>query len=187
MSGPLPPRLVKRSKFLSLILRHQPETLHLALDAQGWTGIAALLHKAAAGRPIVREDLDQVIAGNGKKRFTVSTDGLRLRAAQGHPRPVQRELPARQPPAQLSHGTAARFLDAILTAGLRPQTRQHVHLSTDILTALSVGKRHGRTIVLAVDAGAMQVAGSHFFQADNGVWLTAAVPARFLHPLGPKA
>ncbi|MCQ4164513.1 RNA 2'-phosphotransferase [Tahibacter harae] len=188
MSEPLPPRLVKLSKFLSLILRHQPETIGLTLDAQGWADIAELLHKAAAaGRPIEREDLDQVIADNDKKRFTLSADGLRLRAAQGHSTPVQLDLPARTPPQRLYHGTATRFLDAILAEGLKPQARQHVHLSTDIATALDVGSRHGRAVVLGVDAAAMEAAGCRFFQADNGVWLTAAVPAQFLRPLDAEA
>ena len=181
MSEPLPPRLVQLSKFLSLILRHQPETIDLRLDAQGWTDIAELLQKAAAaGRPIAREDLDQVIAGNDKKRFTVSADGLRLRAAQGHSAPVQLDLPARAPPDRLYHGTATRFLHAILAEGLKPQSRQHVHLSIDIETARTVGSRHGRPVVLAVDTAAMRQQDYRFCQADNGVWLTAAVPPQFL-------
>ena len=181
MSEPLPPHLVKLSKFLSLILRHQPETIGLQLDAQGWADIAELLQKAAAtGRSMTRADLDQVIADNDKKRFTVSADGLRLRAAQGHSRPVLLELPARTPPDLLYHGTATRFLDAILAEGLTPQSRQHVHLSLDIETARTVGGRHGKPVVLTVDAATMQARGLAFFQADNGVWLTAAVPARFL-------
>lgn len=185
MSEPLPPHLVKLSKFLSLILRHQPETIGLQLDAQGWADIAELLQKAAAtGRSMTRADMDQVIAGNDKKRFTVSADGLRLRAAQGHSTPVQLELPARTPPDLLYHGTATRFLDAILAEGLKPQARQHVHLSTDSETAQQVGSRHGRAVVLVVDAAAMQAEDFSFFQADNGVWLTAAVPARFLRPAG---
>jgi putative RNA 2'-phosphotransferase len=181
VSQALPARLVKLSKLLSLVLRHKPETLALTLDEQGWVAIDVLLQQAAAaGQPIDRNDLEQVIARNDKSRFTRSADGLRLRAAQGHSLPVQLDLAPRTPPEILYHGTATRFLDAIRAEGLQPRGRNHVHLSTDSKTAREVGRRHGRAVVLAVAAAAMHAAGWMFFQAENGVWLTPAVPAQFL-------
>ncbi|WP_316163355.1 RNA 2'-phosphotransferase [Bradyrhizobium sp. SZCCHNRI20481] len=172
---------VRLSKFLSLVLRHQPDAIGLVLDAQGWAIIDDLIARAAAaGTVLSRADLEQVVATSDKKRFTVSQDGQRIRAAQGHSVAVELGLTPREPPAVLYHGTATRFVEAIMAEGLRPQSRQQVHLSWDEATAVNVGRRHGEPIVLRVDAAAMHRDRLKFFVADNGVWLTDHVPPEYL-------
>lgn len=181
MSDPLPPALVSVSKFLSLVLRHQPGLIGLSLSPQGWVPVAELLQQAAAhGKPISRDELAQVVAHNDKQRFSLSADGLQIRAAQGHSVTVELGLAAQVPPPQLYHGTATRFVASILAQGLRPQSRQQVHLSTDADTALAVGRRHGTPVVFVVDAQRMHAAGLLFHRADNGVWLTDAVAPEYL-------
>lgn len=177
-------RLVSVSKFLSLVLRHEPGLIGLSLSPQGWVPIAELLLQAAAhGKPVSREELDQIVAQNDKQRFSISDDGLQIRAAQGHSVTVELGLAALAPPPQLYHGTATRFVDAIRSQGLLPQSRQQVHLSADIDTALTVGARHGKPVVFVVDAQRMHAAGLPFYLADNGVWLTDAVAPEFLQLL----
>lgn len=177
---------VKLSKFLSLVLRHQPETIGLVLDPQGWTPVADLISKAhASGMSFSHDDLLQVVAANDKQRFTLSDDGLLIRAAQGHSVPVSLGLTPQVPPTTLFHGTATRFLASILAGGLQPQSRRQVHLSADVDTARAVGQRHGQPVILLVAAGAMHQQGFAFYQADNGVWLTDQVPPAFLSEL-PK-
>jgi putative RNA 2'-phosphotransferase len=172
------------SKFLSYVLRHAPESIGLTLDAQGWADVGDLLVKAnASGTPLDEAGLRTVVAESDKKRFTLSEDGHRIRAAQGHSVKVDLGAAPVEPPPQLFHGTATRFLDAILQEGLRPGSRQQVHLSADSATAYSVGQRHGKPAILIVDSGRMFAAGHSFFQADNGVWLTATVPATYLRPI----
>lgn len=169
------------SRFLSLVLRHKPETVGLALDSQGWVSIDELIAKSnAAGIRLDREDLLQVVETSDKKRFSVSVDGQLIRAAQGHSVAVELGLPPRQPPNLLYHGTATRFLDSILAEGLNPQSRQQVHLSNDKAVAFRVGQRHGKPVVLEIEAFHMYAKGFKFFMADNGVWLTAQVPPEFL-------
>ncbi|WP_312361665.1 RNA 2'-phosphotransferase [Agrobacterium sp.] len=169
------------SKFLSYVLRHAPESIGLALDHQGWADIADLLAKAnASGTPLDEAGLLAVVAESDKKRFTLSEDGRRIRAAQGHSVKVDLGQPPVEPPTQLFHGTATRFLDSILQQGLRPGERQQVHLSADRTTALTVGQRHGKPVVLVVDAAQMFADGCRFYLADNGVWLTDAVPFSYL-------
>lgn len=169
------------SKFLSLVLRHQPETIGLQLDEHGWAEVQQLIENAAAhGKSFSRAELLAVVAGSDKQRFTLSPDASRIRAAQGHSVKVDLGLKPTVPPPVLYHGTATRFLDSILAQGLKPQSRQQVHLSADVQTAVKVGARHGAPVVLTVAAERMQVAGFSFFQADNGVWLTDQVPAEFL-------
>lgn len=172
-------RAVKVSKYLSKHLRHQPEAIGLTLDEAGWVEIDALTTAAAAhGFRFTREELDHVVAVNDKKRFAV--DGSRIRASQGHSVEVDLGLPPATPPAYLYHGTVARHLDAIRAEGLRPMDRHDVHLSSDRGTATRVGARRGRPVVLPVDAGAMHRDGHVFRVSANGVWLTQAVPPRYL-------
>ncbi|MFG3095186.1 RNA 2'-phosphotransferase [Streptomyces sp. NPDC048202] len=178
-------RTVKVSKYLSKHLRHQPERIGLTLDPAGWVEIDTLLAAAAAhGFVVTRAELDHVVAVNDKRRFAVE-DG-RIRASQGHSVEVALGLPPATPPPCLYHGTVARSLDAIRAEGLRPMNRHDVHLSADRETATRVGARRGRPVVLAVDAGAMHRDGHVFHVSANGVWLTDAVPPRYLRFSEPR-
>jgi len=174
---------VKLSKFLSLVLRHEPGKIGLTLGHEGWVSIDELIKNAnAAGKKFGRKDLLYVVETNDKKRFSISADGLRIRAAQGHSVSVELGLQPKEPPPVLYHGTAMRFVDSILSEGLTPQSRQQVHLSADEATALRVGQRHGKPYIFRIDTGGMHTKGFKFFQADNGVWLTDQVPPEFLAP-----
>ncbi|ASZ13450.1 RNA 2'-phosphotransferase [Chitinophaga pendula] len=111
----------------------------------------------------------------------LSLGGVSLRQAnQGHSVKIDLALQAQQPPAQLYHGTVSRFLDSIRETGLLKMTRQHVHLSTELLTAQKVGGRRGRPYILSVDSAKMFHDGHVFFLSDNGVWLTDHVPPRYI-------
>jgi len=175
-------RLIEISKFLSYVLRHKPQAIGLSQDSEGWADIDALIATAAStGRSLDLALIRAVVDGNDKKRFALSDDALRIRAVQGHStKVVAIQYVAKEPPITLYHGTAKRFLDSILTEGLRPGKRHHVHLSEDKQTAISVGKRYGEPVILTINAKAMQLNNFAFFQADNGVWLTEHVPAIYL-------
>jgi putative RNA 2'-phosphotransferase len=174
-------RLVKISKFLSRHLRHQPERLGLELQSGGWVAVDTLLRACARHNfPVSRAELDEVVARNDKQRFGFDPTGTLIRAHQGHSVAVDLQLEPAEPPAVLFHGTADRNLAAILRDGLIPMRRHHVHLSPDRETARRVGARHGRPVVLEVDAAAMRAAGMVFRRSDNGVWLVDRVPPRFL-------
>lgn len=174
--------LVETSKFLSYILRHAPESIGVTLDREGWVDVDTLIAAASSsGRQLTTELIAQVVAQSDKKRFSLTPDGRLIRAAQGHStKSVAIAYVPLEPPAILYHGTAMRFLDAILKAGINPQSRQYVHLSSQVETATDVGQRHGKPIVLRIDAGAMHNQGYQFYRADNGVWLTERVPGEFL-------
>jgi len=169
------------SKFLSLILRHKPDLVGLTLDPQGWVPVDVLIAKCSkAGRRFTRGELLHVVETNEKKRFTVSDDGKRIRAAQGHSVAVDLGLEPIEPPATLYHGTATHALDAIFAEELVPKSHQQVHLSVDPDTAHRVGQRHGKPTILSVDALRMHQDGHVFCRSDNGVWLTDHVPAAYL-------
>jgi putative RNA 2'-phosphotransferase len=173
--------LITISKFLSLILRHKPETIGLQLADDGWADIDQLLHGARAhGTRLDHDLLLRVVHENDKQRFAISEDGRRIRANQGHSIAVDLALEPRTPPPMLYHGTVARFLDSIRQHGLQPGDRQHVHLSPDTRTAESVGRRRGKPIVLTVGALDMHAIGKAFYFSQNGVWLTGHVPIEFI-------
>lgn len=175
-------QITSTSKFLSLLLRHQPEVIGLELDSNGWAEVDELIRLANTDRPnqLDRELIEIVVSTNAKQRFVLSEDGERIRANQGHSIEVDLGLTPVAPPPKLFHGTASRFLDSIMAQGLRKQSRQHVHLSDDLATATNVGTRHGSPCVLIVDAAAMHAAGHEFFQSANEVWLTDVVPPQYL-------
>ena len=172
---------IRGSKFLSLVLRHEPGRAGLVLDAAGWVAVDELLRGcAAAGRPLTREQLETLVRDSDKQRFAFSPDGQRIRANQGHSVEVELDYAPRTPPDLLYHGTATRFLASIRADGLVKGARHHVHLSADVETARKVGVRHGKLALLEVEAGRMGRVGHVFFRSANGVWLTDRVPPEFL-------
>jgi putative RNA 2'-phosphotransferase len=175
-------KLLNSSKFLSLVLRHRPETIGMKLDPHGWLNINELIENANnSGIRITLELLHEVIATNNKQRFALSNDGLRIRANQGHSiTSVDLNLAPTRPPEQLFHGTVAPFLASIRGRGLLKRSRNQVHLSADFGTATKVGSRRGTPVVLTVASGRMHQSGYQFLVSDNGVWLTDSVPAEFL-------
>ena len=171
-----------RSKFLSLVLRHQPDLVGITLDPAGWVAVDDLLAGCRRkGHDISRDELEEIVRTSDKQRFALSEDGTRIRANQGHSVPVELGHEPATPPEVLYHGTADRFLESIRTEGLTRGSRHHVHLSERVDTAEAVGRRHGRQIVLHVRSGDMHRAGIAFYKTPNGVWLTDAVPAEYLN------
>lgn len=174
-------QLVRLSKWTSLRLRHDPAGIGLTLDPAGWAGVDDLIAASARhGMRLDRGTLDLVVANNNKRRFEYDESGARIRARQGHSVDVDLGYADAAPPPALYHGTAVRFVPAISRDGLLPMSRHDVHLSADEATARNVGARHGTPVILTVDAAAMAAAGHTFRVTGNGVWLTAAVPARYL-------
>jgi putative RNA 2'-phosphotransferase len=177
-----PKETTRASKFLSLVLRHEPEAAGITLDSAGWADVEALLAGCGqARRSITRGQLDHIVATNEKKRFEFSSDGKRIRASQGHSVEVELEYEPLAPPEVLYHGTATRFLDAIRIEGLKKMARHHVHLSAETAAAVQVGGRQGKPALLTVRAGDMHRAGAAFFRSTNGVWLVDAVPVEFIN------
>lgn len=175
-------RLIKISKYLAKVLRHNPGRIGLTLDAQGWAKIDDIIR--LSNHMMTREEIDAVVSQNDKQRYSISDDGEAIRANQGHSIAVDLELDPQAPPEILFHGTARMNLESILRDGLLPMSRHHVHLSPDYETAIKVGTRHGKPAVLTVYAGNMHDAGFDFYCAVNGVWLTKQVAPEFIEATG---
>lgn len=169
------------SKFLSLVLRHDPAAIGVQLDTGGWVEIEVLLRQCGAhGRTLSRSMLEEIVATSPKRRFALSDDGLRTRASQGHSIEVDLGYAQATPPEVLFHGTVATFIESIRARGLDRMKRHHVHLSADDETARAVGGRRGKPVVLRVLSGRMHRDGHSFFLSTNGVWLAEAVPPAYI-------
>ena len=169
------------SKFLSLVLRHQPQLIGIELDAQGWVNVDELLKQANAhGNDINLEQLQHIVETNSKKRFAFDETGQKIRASQGHSVEVELGYQPQMPPEILYHGTGEKSVPSIRATGLEKRDRQHVHLSRDMETAIQVGSRHGKPAVFNVLAGEMHKNGYVFYLSENKVWLTDSVPVKFL-------
>lgn len=171
----------KISKFLSLVLRHKPETIQIKLDENGWVSVGELIEKLNNnGKEIDFEILEYVVTTNSKKRFAFNQDKTKIRASQGHSLQIDLKYEPINPPEILYHGTSERFLDSILKSGIEKKNRQHVHLSFDIETALKVGQRHGKPVTLEIQAKNMNKNGHKFYLSENNVWLTEYVPIEYI-------
>jgi putative RNA 2'-phosphotransferase len=173
--------LKSTSKFISLVLRHKPEEIGLQLDENGWADVHELLDKMKATSPGISFGvLKEIVETNDKKRFAFNEDETKIRANQGHSIDVDLELEPVTPPDVLYHGTAEKNVAAIMQTGLHKMRRLHLHLSDNIATALNVGQRHGKPILLVVDARRMHNDGLLFYLSENKVWLTEDIDPQYL-------
>ena len=173
--------IIRTSKLLSLILRHEPERVGLTLDGAGWVVVTDLLEAVnRSGISFSLDELKHVVATNDKKRFEFSEDGQRIRASQGHSVEVDLQYESQVPPELLYNGTPERFVESIRATGLNKGQRHHVHLSPDAQTAAKVGERRGRPVVLTIRSGEMHRQGHVFYRSANGVWLVDRVPVDFI-------
>lgn len=166
----------RRSKFISLILRHKPEVIGISLDKHGWADVNKLLE----GVKISFEDLEHIVNIDSKQRYSFNEDKTKIRANQGHSIAVDVELEEKVPNSTLYHGTHEDIVNLILTEGIKKGSRQYVHLSSNIDTAKKVGARRGKPVVLVIDANLMYEDGYKFFLSKNGVWLTDYVPNKYI-------
>lgn len=168
------------SKFISLILRHKPETIGINLDEYGWANVDDLIIGVNKTHPLDMVGLERIVAEDEKQRYSFNDDKTLIRANQGHSIPVDVELEKVEPPEILYHGTGEKFVASIDEQGLIPKSRLYVHLSDDEDTARKVGQRHGKPVIYTVKSGEMYRAGIVFYRSVNGVWLTKAVPVKYL-------
>jgi putative RNA 2'-phosphotransferase len=172
--------LTKTSKYISLILRHKPETIGITLDAHGWANVKDLIEGVNKTHKLDMELLEEIVATDDKQRYSFNEDKTMIRANQGHSVNVDVELEEAIPPEYLYHGTATKYMDSIWKTGLVSKSRLYVHLSSDTETATKVGERHGKSIVFRIRSKCMYLQGYKFYKSQNGVWLTKEVPVEFI-------
>ena len=181
-----PKTQVKISKRLSLVLRHNPQSIGITLDPSGWASVDDLLKRLNdKGVRIDRQILQTIVAENPKKRFEFNADQTSIRARQGHSVNVDLGYQSTTPPDILYHGTAEKFLVPILKEGLKKQQRHHVHLSTNIPLMLEVARRRGKASLIEIDAKQMHQDGYEFYVTENDVWLSEHIPPQYIKHIDP--
>lgn len=173
--------ITKTSKYISLILRHKPETIDISLDEHGWANVKELIDGVNKTHKLDMKMLEEIVETDDKQRYSFNDDKTKIRANQGHSINVDVELEEAVPPKYLYHGTATKYMDSILKNGLIPKSRLYVHLSADVETAVTVGERHGKPILFRIKSRDMHDKGFKFYKSQNGVWLTKNVPAEFMY------
>ena len=175
--------LKETSKYISLILRHKPETIGITLDEHGWANVDELISGIAKTHEMNMNILEKIVSTDEKRRYSFNDDKTKIRANQGHSIQVDVELEEMRPPEILWHGTGEKFTGSIDEQGLIPKSRLYVHLSKDEETAFKVGTRHGKPVLYIVKAEEMFKDGYKFYLSKNGVWLTKEVPVKYLEKL----
>ena len=171
------------SVYISLILRHKPEVIGIELDEHGWASVDELIKGVNKTYSLDMEGLERIVAEDKKQRYSFNEDKTLIRANQGHSIPVDVELEVSIPPAVLYHGTGEKYVLSIDEQGLIPKSRLYVHMSADRETAKTVGSRHGKPVIYEIDCAAMAHDGYKFYLSENRVWLTKAVPTKYLTKL----
>ncbi|WP_455542383.1 RNA 2'-phosphotransferase [Intestinibacter sp.] len=170
------------SKFISKILRHEPEIVHINLDDNGYTDVQGLIDgiNKYGRNKIDFKTLKYIVENDNKQRYSFKCDFTKIRANQGHSIDVDLGLEEIKPPNNLYHGTGQKYLDSILEEGIKSQTRQFIHLSKDTDTARNVGSRHGKPRILKIDTKQMYDDGYKFYLSENNVWMTKYVPTKYI-------
>ena len=172
--------LTKISKKMSYMLRHSTDPLYIDLNG-GWADVNTIIKALKERYPeVTRSVVEQIVAQDEKGRYSFNDKKTKIRANQGHSIPdVVIEMEQPEPPELLYHGTATRFLPTILEEGLKPMSRQYVHISSDLETAIQIGKRHGKPVVLVIRARDFINDGHPLYRSSNGVWLAEEVPCEY--------
>lgn len=175
------------SKFVSGALRHFPDDVGLSIDSQGWADyhslVNAVTEKYGWAEP---RHVEAVTTTDEKGRFERQADDIR--AAYGHSIHVNLDATDSAVPSQLYHGTTLRVLDTILQEGLRPMSRQYVHLSETVDEARTVGRRHADDpVVLVVDTQTMIRDGYQIDRRGEGTFTVERVPSKYLERLTGSA
>jgi putative RNA 2'-phosphotransferase len=175
-------RILKISRYMSFVLRHEPSALGISLNKEGWVELTEFVSKLRGKFPDVDIAMVQeIVRTDNKRRYSIKND--MIRANQGHSVDVCAiDLTPLTPPAHLYHGTTQSAWEKIkLTQAIKKMGRHHVHLSFDQETARAVSfRRSMKTVILKIEAQEMACKGYLFFRSENGIWLVDEVPLEFL-------
>lgn len=171
------------SKEISYALRHAPWEYGIELDQEGWVEIACLLEgmrKSKKWKQLEMNDIEKMIETSSKKRHEINQNSIR--AFYGHSVPKKIIKKEMIPPVFLYHGTTHEAISSILEEGLEAKSRQYVHLSQDIETAIKVGERRDKTpIILVINSEQASKDGIKFYPGNEKIWLSEKIPSNYIH------
>jgi len=169
------------SKLISYWLRHAPNDGDLIADEFGWVSTGDLLKSLdLKGQKLDLNDIRSLNLSFDKIRWEFSEDESKIRATHGHSIPIVLLGQSVTPPKILFHGTSTKKLSNIIKIGILPMQRQFVHCSEPIEMAIEVGKRHGKPIIIEIDAERLSKKETKFFKTSDDVWLIDKIPSDFI-------
>ncbi len=168
---------VKVSKYMSYLLRHNPE--NLKIDRHGFVYLDELIEKLNERFEIDKKFISEVVEKSDRKRFEIA--GYKIRALYGHTIPVKLELEEDKVSKVFYHGTTPDAASKILKEGLKPMKRRRVHLSPTMEIAMEVGLRKARNpIILEIDAEVARKNGLKFYKATDKVYVSNTILPRYI-------
>jgi len=176
---------VKISKFLSYVLRHNPERFGIQLDSRGYADLGAvlkILNEKFTNVEIDKDLIKDLIRKSDKKRFEINNKTIR--AFYGHS--INKKInmaEIKNPPDKLYHGTTKWSYKKIKHEGLKSKGRQYVHLSQDLKTARKVAKRRtNNPIILEINVNQALKNGVKFYKSGD-MYLADTIPSDYLNIL----
>ncbi len=168
---------VKVSRYMSYLLRHNPENLKMNRD--GFVDLNQLLKKLNERFQIDKRFVYDIVEKRDRKRFEIVEN--KIRAFYGHTIPVNMKLAVNENSKVFYHGTTPEAASKILKEGLKPMKRRWVHLSPTMKMAKEVGLRRTRNpIILEIDAEAARKKGLRFYKATDKVYLSGSIQSRYI-------
>lgn len=170
-------KVVAVSKYLSYLLRHHPKDLEMSKD--GFAPLQQVVSKIQKTFPYVDREFIERLVEQDNNRFQIKKN--HIRALYGHSIPVAIQLNYDHKQDILYHGTSEKAAEKILKEGLKPQTRNKVHLSTSKQEAIRVGKRHSaQPVILHINANKARQNGIDFEKATDNVYLCDYIPPDYI-------
>jgi len=163
----------KDSHDLSYLLRHDKT---YTFETGGWRSVENLIREQG----FTFKQLCDLVTSDSKGRFEFNDDKTKIRALYGHSVPVEMNYAHCTPPEILYHGTSMNADAAIAEVGLKPRSRNYVHLTSENDAALETGSRHGDPVAIHVKALEMFREGYEFYNPVGNIWLVREVPRRFI-------
>ena len=167
----------KVSKYMSYLLRHNPE--NLKMDRHGFVDLDKLLEKLNERFQIDKQFTLEVVEKSERKRFEIVEN--KIRALYGHTIPTKLKLKEDKATKIFYHGTTPKAASEILRAGLKPMKRRWVHLSPTLEIATEVGWRRTKSpVILEINAEAARKNGLRFYKATNKVYLCDGILPKYI-------
>lgn len=175
-------------KYLSYILRHEPERIDMKLDENGWINFQDMISgiNRVEKFKIKKEDVEREVVEDEKGRFEISKDRKYIRCVQGHKAGLtnlkfKTVNGKEEVPDFLFHGTKESVLNSIMEQGINKGTRDYVHLTENKKIATENGERwkEKKVLLIKIDTKKMIEDGFVFLKSNNDVWLVESVPSKY--------
>jgi putative RNA 2'-phosphotransferase len=168
---------VKVSRYMSYLLRHNPENLEM--DKHGFVSLDRLVEKVKERFQVDKGFILKIVEESDRRRFEIIED--KIRALYGHSIDIELKLEEDKLVRVLYHGTTPNAASEILRKGLKSMKRKWVHLSPTVKIAEEVAlRRTQKPVILQIKAEAARKNGVKFYKASDKVYLCSNLPPKYI-------